>query len=71
MVNLRKVLLLGLLALAVASCAGSTGGNVIRAADGSWGPATSVPQIYMAANGDRVGPYPPYFYPDGTSGRQR
>jgi hypothetical protein len=71
MANAGKILLFGLLVLTLASCAGMPAGNGTRAADGNWGPATSVPQIYMTANGDRVGPYPPYYYPDGTSGRER
>lgn len=70
MTKLRIVCILGLLALTLAGCTGSTAGNGIFAADGHWGPATSVPQVYMTPGGDRVGHYPPYFYPDG-SGSER
>ena len=28
------------------------------------GPAVSSPAVEIAPNGDRVGHYPPYFYPD-------
>ncbi|GLI33779.1 hypothetical protein DAMNIGENAA_12120 [Desulforhabdus amnigena] len=27
------------------------------------GPTNSSPQVHIAPNGDRVGHYPPYFYP--------
>lgn len=67
MTNLKMVLILGVLALAMAGCSGSTTGNGIFAADGTYGPGTSMPQVYMTPNGDRVGHYPPYFYPDGST----
>jgi hypothetical protein len=70
MTNFKILCILGLLALTLAGCTGSTTGNGIFAADGNWGPATSVPQVYMTPNGDRVGHYAPYFYPDG-SGSER
>jgi len=70
MTSIKKALILCLFAFALASCTSATpsAGNGFRRADGSWGPGTSVPQVYMTANGDRVGHYPPYFYPDGPGG---
>jgi len=50
---------------------GSGIGSGYFPADGNYGPATSVPQTYMTTNGDRVGHYAPYYYPDGTSGGDR
>jgi hypothetical protein len=73
MTNLKIVLLLGLLALVLTltNCTGATMGNGPVAADGNWGPGTSAPQIYMTPNGDRVGHYAPYFYPDGGGSEKR
>jgi hypothetical protein len=53
---------------ALAGCATSRDDSSMRAADVNWGPGTSAPQSYMADNGDRVGHYPPYTFPDGSSG---
>ncbi len=50
---------------------GATLGNGNFPADGNYGPATSVPQVYITPNGDRLGHYAPYFYPDGTGGGER
>ncbi len=50
---------------------GATLGNGNFPADGNYGPATSSPQVYITPNGDRVGHYAPYFYPDGTGGGER
>lgn len=63
--NVRIFLILGLLALTMLGCAGSTTGNGIFPANGTYGPATSVPQVYMTPSGDRLGHYAPYYYPDG------
>ena len=71
MIDIKKILILCFLALALVSCTSTLADNGIRAADGNWGPATSVPQVYMTPNGDRVGHYAPYFYPDGPSGNER
>jgi hypothetical protein len=71
MMNIKKVLILLFLASTLASCTTTNTGNEIRAADGNWGPATSAPQVYMTPNGDRVGHYAPYFYPDGPTGHER
>jgi hypothetical protein len=73
MVNYKTATILCFFALFLASCAGTSpfAGNGLRPADGSWGPGTSVPQIYMVDNGDRLGHYAPYFYPDGPPGRER
>jgi hypothetical protein len=70
MTNIKNSLVLCLIAFSLASCTnnGPSVGNGVRAADGSWGPGTSVPQVYMVSNGDRLGHYPPYFYPDGPGG---
>ncbi len=70
MTKLKVIIISGLLTVALAGCAGTTAGNGIFPADGNYGPGTSVPQVYMTPNGDRVGHYPPYFYPDG-SGSER
>jgi hypothetical protein len=73
MTRMKKALILCLCAFALASCTTTTppAGNEFRRADGSWGPGTSVPQVFMTANGDRVGHYAPYFYPDTPGGRAR
>ena len=73
MSNFKKGLTLCLFAFALASCTSTIppAGNEYRRADGNWGPGTSLPQVYMSANGDRVGHYAPYFYPDGPTGRER
>ncbi len=71
MMNIKKVLILLFLASTLASCTTTNPGDGIRPADGNWGPATSAPQINMTPNGDRVGHYAPYFYPDGSPGRER
>lgn len=55
------------LLLTAAACVTTTDRN-LRAADGSFGPGVTVPQNYMVDNGDRAGPYPPYYYPDGSTG---
>jgi hypothetical protein len=70
---MKKALILGLFSFALASCTSTipSVGNEYRKADGYWGPGTSVPQVYMSANGDRVGHYAPYFYPDTPGGSQR
>jgi len=68
MIYLKTTVILFLLASILAGCAGSTIGNGYFAADGNYGPATSVPQVYMTPNGDRVSHYAPYFNPDGPSG---
>ena len=69
--SLQKLLMLFLFAVSLAGCANPGTGNGIFPANGEWGPATSVPQVYMTPYGDRVGHYAPYFYPDGPSGRER
>jgi hypothetical protein len=72
--RIKNTLMLCLFALILVGCAGSTAGNGMRAAGNTtpagdkWGPATTVPQMYMNSQGDRVGHYAPYFYPDGTGG---
>jgi hypothetical protein len=72
--RIKNSLMLCLFALTLVGCAGPTAGNGMRAADDTtaagdkWGPATSAPQLYMNSQGDRVGHYAPYFYPDGNSG---
>jgi hypothetical protein len=73
MITWKTALILCLFALSLASCASTSPfvGNGFRAADGNWGPGTSVPQVYMVDNGDRRGHYAPYFYPDGPPGRER
>ena len=71
MIPIKQCLISCALALTLAGCTSTTTGNGIFPADGNWGPATSVPQIYMTPNGDRVGHYAPYFYPDGPSGHER
>ena len=73
----KTVLVFCVLALTLAGCTastvgtGSTIGSGYFAADGNYGPAISVPQTYMNTNGDRVGHYAPYYYPDGSSGAER
>jgi hypothetical protein len=69
--GLKVILHCGLLLLVLAGCAGTTVGNGIFPANGTYGPATSVPQVYMNPNGDRVGHYPPYYYPDGSGTDRR
>jgi hypothetical protein len=76
MSRIKTILMLCLFALTLVSCAGSTTGNGMRAAGDipagdKWGPATSVPQLYMTSQGDRMGHYAPYFYPDGPGGGDR
>ena len=44
--------------LLLTGCLGTTTGTLTFPADGMYGPGTSVPQIYMTKNGDRVGQYP-------------
>ncbi len=72
--RMKNFLMLGLLALILAGCAGSTSGIVmgtagdVPASGTTWGPATSVPQTYMTENGDRRGHFAPYFFPDGPGG---
>jgi hypothetical protein len=63
--SIVKAVLLVILIVGLAGCAGtSTGMRTFPAADGGHGPGTSFPQVYMNENGDRVGHYAPYFYPD-------
>jgi hypothetical protein len=75
--HIKKILMLCLLALTLVSCTGPTAGNGMRAAadipasGDKGGPATTVPQLHMTSQGDRVGHYAPYFYPDGTSGGEK
>ena len=64
MTTLKIVLVASLVALMLAGCAGPTVENGYIPAGKKWGPATSVPQIYMTPNGDRVSQYAPYFHPD-------
>jgi len=64
MATLKIVLVTSLLALMLAGCAATTVENGYTPAGEKWGPGTSVPQVYMTPNGDRVGHYAPYFYPD-------
>ena len=71
MIPIKKCLILGALALTLASCTTTTVGNGNFPADGNWGPAISAPQVYMTPNGDRVSHYSPYFNPDGPSGHER
>jgi hypothetical protein len=77
MSHIKNSLMLCLFALILVSCAGPTAGNGMRAAadipasGDKWGPATSVPQLYMTSQGDRMGHYAPYFYPDGTGGGEK
>jgi hypothetical protein len=71
MSKLKVIFIFGLLTVALAGCMGTTTGNGIFPADGHYGPGTSVPQVYMTPNGDRVGHYPPYFYPDGSGTERR
>ena len=66
--NLKIIVTFCLLALTLSGCITSTIGNAHFAADGNYGPATSVPQVDITPNGDRVSHYAPYFYPDGPSG---
>jgi hypothetical protein len=76
MSRMKTSLVLCFFALIVVGCAGPTVGTGTRTSGDipsgeKWGPSTSVPQIYMTPEGDRVGHYAPYFYPDGTSGGEK
>ena len=63
--NALKILLVfSALALVLAGCAGVSVDSGYYPANGMDGPVVSAPQIYMTPNGDRVGHYAPYFYPD-------
>jgi hypothetical protein len=63
--NALTIVLAGLLlAVVLSGCAGPSVENGYIRAGEKWGPATSVPQVYMTQNGDRVSHYAPYFHPD-------
>jgi hypothetical protein len=62
--SFKSLILMILMVFALAGCLGTSTGTLTFPANGMYGPGTSVPQIYMTENGDRVGHYPPYFYPD-------
>ncbi len=64
METIPTILSLIAMVLLLTGCLGTSTGTLTFPADGMYGPGTSVPQIYMTENGDRVGHYPPYFYPD-------
>ena len=64
MVAVKTILLTILVVVGLTGCMGTSTGTRIFPADGMYGPGTSVPQVYMTENGDRVGHYAPYFYPD-------
>jgi hypothetical protein len=65
MADVKAILLMILMVLGLAGCMGTSTGSRAFPADGTYGgPGTSFPQIYMNENGDRVGHYPPYYYPD-------
>jgi hypothetical protein len=64
MEKVTGILLLILMVFVLVGCIGTSTGTRIYPANGMYGPGTSFPQIYMTENGDRVGHYAPYFYPD-------
>jgi hypothetical protein len=64
MKTFKTMLVIILSAFALVGCIGTSTGTRIFPAYERYGPGISVPQIYMTENGDRVGHYAPYFYPD-------
>ena len=60
-----KMLAAAAVVLMICGCAGMSGsrqGGTDDEALRVW-PKASSPPVYKAANGDRVGDYPPYYYP--------